>query len=387
MKPLDPETLRTDPHAAAPATPRGAGLLTVDLLRPGGLPLAERGRWACLAAHATPGNVFAADWFMEPAIRHCGHAVSLRLAVVREPSGAWLGVLPVTLGARIGRGPLPSLQTWHAADQFIATPLVRAGAEWAFWAALLARLDRQPGLAVALDCDAMPLTHPATLALIDLCAGQGRRLHACHSFTRPARIAGSERTPDVRDAHRLDRRLDRLEQRLADAHGPVRMVMHARSELCEPWVAAFLALERAGWKGRAGSALASDSRTAALFREVIRQGHRSGTVRLASLTAGGTVAAMSCWFVAEGHGYGFKTTLDERLGAFAPDRLLTRRIAARPETRALRLFDSCAPADAPADPLWPDRQPFASLAVAIGGPTRRALFDRLIAAREPTKQA
>lgn len=380
MRPLDETALMVAPRPEAPAQAIASAMLRVDLIRPAGLSLPERRRWADLSACAAPGNVFAADWFMEPALRHCGREWSLRLAVVREPSGAWLGVLPVTLEASIGRWPMPSWQGWHAANQFIGTPLVRAGAERGFWQALLGHFDRHPGAALAFYCDTLPLGDPATLALVSLCAEQQRALHTCHSFTRPARIAGS--AGDQRAAAKLDKRLDGLERKLDEAHGPVRLILHDRPEDCEPWLAAFLALERAGWKGRGSSALACSPATAALFREVIRAGHRSGKLRLASLGAGEQIVAMTSWLVASGHGYGFKMTFDETFRSFAPGRLLMRRVSGLANEKgagsALSVFDTCAVPDAPHDPLWPDRRAFGSMAIAIGGSARQALFSRMI---------
>ncbi len=373
MKPFDEAALMVAPGPEPLAPPAASGTLRVHLLRPAGLSLPDRRRWAELSARAAPGNIFAADWFMEPALRHCGREWSLRLAVVREACGAWLGVLPVTLEASIGRWPVPSWQGWHAANQFIGTPL--------FWQALLAHFDRHPGVAIGFYCDTMPLADPAALALVSLCAEQQRAVHTCHSFTRPARVAGST-AGDPRQMRKLDKRLDGLEQKLAQAHGPVRLMVHDRREDCEPWLAAFLALECAGWKGRATSALACSPATTALFREVIRAGHRDGTVRLASLSAGGDIVAMTSWLVADGHGYGFKMAFDETLRSFAPGRLLMRRVAALADRAGLQMFDTCTVPDAPHDPLWPDRRAFGSIAVAIGGDTRRALFGQLMRACE-----
>lgn len=380
MRPLDAAALMIDPQPPPPGLKADAPRLRLELLRPAGLPLPERQCWADLSAAAAPGNIFAADWFMEPAIRHCGRDGSLRLAVVREPDGAWLGVLPVTREAQIGRWPAPSIQSWHAANQFIGTPLVREGAAKAFWQALLDHLDRRPGPMLGFYCDTMPLADPVSLALLSLCAEQGRKVHACQTFTRPARIAGGS-TTDPKAARKLHKRLDTLEHKLAQAHGPVHLMLHDRPGDCEPWLADFLALEGAGWKGRADSALASCATTTGMFREVIRQGHRSGTMRLASLSAGGTTVAMTSWLIADGHGYGFKMTFDEAFRSFAPGRLLMRRVAGLAAEAGLQMFDTCAVPDAPGDPLWPDRRAFGSFAVGIGGSARRALFDRLMAAR------
>lgn len=379
MKPLDHDVLTRDVDPAPRVQGAQDAALGVEWLHPATLSPSERSHWADLGAHAAPGNVFAADWFMEPAIRHCGHERSLRLAVVRQPAGAWLGVLPVTLEAGIGRWPVPIRHGWHAANQFLGTPLVRAGAERAFWQGLLRDLDHHPGLALGLYCDTMPLGDPVTLALISLCAEQRRALHACHSFTRPARIAG-QAEGDPKALKKLHKRLDALERRLAEAHGPVELVLHPQGEDCAQWLGEFLKLERLGWKGEAASALACCPHTAALFRDVIGAGHRQGAMQLASLAAGGRIVAMTSWLIADGHGYGFKMAYDEAFRSFAPGRLLMRRVAALAQEAGVQAFDTCAVPDAPDDPLWPDRRAFAGFAVAIGGSARRAAFGALIRA-------
>ena len=258
---------------------------------------------------------------------------------------------------------------------------MRHGGERAFWQSLLTQLDRRPGLALALVCEQLPLDDPATLALASLCAEQGRMIETLARFARPARLAPSRKSADQRALHKLDRRLDGLERRLAQELGPVSVVMHNAAEDCEAWIAAFLALERAGWKGRALSALACSQGNAGLFREAIRHGHRIGAARLASLRAGDRIVAMSSWFVAHGPGFGVKMTHDEAWRHCAPGRLLMRHVARFAASEAPLLFDTCAPANTPTDALWPDTRTLGSFAVAIGGRTRRAGLAALLGAR------
>lgn len=383
MKPFTAHAF-APPEASAPepGAPFLSAPLKVELLRPAGLPASERARWARLSTRAAPGNIFAQDWFMEPALRHCGTAMSQRLAVVRQETGEWLGALPVTLETSLGRCPLPSWHSWHATNQFIGTPLVLAGAERAFWQALLERFDRRPGPTLALCMDNLPLDDPATLALADLCAQQGRTLACVRTFERPARMPDPGHPASRQRSAKLDKRLDALERKLTRELGPVSLVLHKYAEERDAWIAAFLALEKAGWKGRAASALACCADNAQLFREVIHHGHRLGTVRLASLRAGDQIVAMSSWFVAAGRGYGFKMAHDEAWRRCAPGRLLMRRVARLHDSEATQLFDTCAPANTPRDALWPDARAFGTFAVAIGGRTRQALMRRVLTFRE-----
>lgn len=355
--------------------------LLVELRRPADLSQQERRRWTELSLRAAPGNIFAADWFIEPALRHDGTAWSLRLAIVRKPAGDWVGVLPLRLAASISRSPAPNWQSWQAANQFIGTPLVLPGAEKAFWQALLAHFDRRPGIALGLWCGAMPDDLSVTLALADLCAEQGRTLHYLDRFTRPARRAdgSSSLDPGMMEATRtLDQELDQLEARLAHVLGPVSLVLHDCAEDCEPWLAAFFALERAGKKGQPRKASVSTPAATAMFRDVVRNACRRGFARLASLRAGEQIVAMTCWLTAGRHGYGFKIAHDEAWSRFAPDRLLMRRIARMIAADPPLLFDSCAPRGTPCDPFWPDERGFGTFAIGIGSATRRMLFDAMV---------
>ncbi|WP_285711368.1 GNAT family N-acetyltransferase [Erythrobacter oryzae] len=351
-----------------PAPAPGDERLRVGLLRADRLAMPDFQRWAALGREAAPGNVFAADWLMAPAFVRAGQ--SLRLAVVEGAAGDWLGALPLGPGLLAPRSPLPVLRSWHCPVGGIGTPLLRPGSERAFWAALLARLDQRPGMAAGLIARSLPLDDPATLALADLCAEQGRLIHRGPGTLRRARIAG--RPGDPRAAEVFEKRLTQLEERLAARLGPVRLALHNRAGDCEPWLAAFLALERGGGIARPEPEA---------LRSVVREGHRRGAVRLASLSAGETIVAMSAWLVSDGRGYGLACAHDARMAACSPHRLLMRRVTALAALEGLTRFDVGAGCDPGTDALWPERREFADFAIAIGGAARRALFARAIRAQ------
>jgi CelD/BcsL family acetyltransferase involved in cellulose biosynthesis len=345
----------------------GADRLRVRLLDPQRLSPAAARRWATLCACGVRANVFAADWLLAPALAMTGER-GVRLAVVEDSAGGWLGMLPLILGTLPGRWPLPMWRSWPSPFAPLATPLLRPGAERAFWDALLGHFDRRPGLAAGFVAEALPLDDPATLALIGLAAEQARPVHHFRTFTRPARTAGQP--GDGRAAAVLGRRLDRLEARLEATFGPVRLVLHQRPGEGEPWLGAFLALARGGGSGEVPPDL---------LRAAIREGHRRGAVRLASLTAGETIVAMAGWLVAGQRGHALGTSSDTRFAGFAPHRLLERRVASLAAIEGLERFDLCGATDAlSTGPLCPAQHAFTQLAVAIGGPRRRALLARAL---------
>lgn len=345
----------------------GDARLRTELLHADRLTLPERRAWAVLTRDAAPGNIFAADWLMAPALARA--AGRLRLARVADPAGGWLGALPLGPAMLGPRTPVPVLRSWHCKVGGIGTPLLRPGAERGFWTALLGRLDSRPGLAAGLIVQALPLDHPATLALAGLCAEQGRFLHRGPGVIRRARIAGQP--GDRRAAQVSERRLRVLEARLAARLGPVRLSLHSRASDCEPWLAAFLALERgAGTARPAPEAL----------RSIVRAGQRHGAVRLVSLSAGETIVAMCGWLVAKGRGYGLASAQDARLAAYAPHRLLMHRVTELAALEGLARFDAGPECTAGTDSLWPAPREFADFAIGIGGPARRALFARAVTA-------
>lgn len=363
------------------AGPADAGQYVAEVRPAASLNEADRGRWAALTARAGSRNIFAADWFMSSALRHCGAGLDVRLAIVCSLDGEWVGVLPVTFEAWLGRCPLPAWHSWMATNQFDATPLIARGSAHIFWHGLLTQLDRRPGLALALCCEQLPLDDPATTALVEVCIAQGRKFTQTHRAARPMRAPGTLSAEAIAARRKLDKRLDGLARKLHREVGEPRFVRLAPDADPAPWIAQFLALEQSGWKGSNASALGCQQGTAGLFREVIRIAHRQGAAQLMSLEVGGRTIAMTSWFIQRQRAYGFKMAYDEAFRGYAPGRQLMRAVADHTASDPALVFDSCARTDAPSDPLWPHARELADYAIAIGSPARRAMLSAAMHAK------
>jgi hypothetical protein len=78
--------------------------------------------------------------------------------------------------------------------------------------------------------------------------------------------------------------------------------------------------------------------------------------------------------------FSFKTAFDERYARFSPGVLLQLENLAMLEREDIAWCDSCAAADHPMiDSLWMERRSIGRISIAIGGTTRRAAFERLVA--------
>lgn len=367
-----PSPAHPDRAGSSFARPDRSGL-TLELVAPETLAPGQQARWARLSERSMGANIFALDWFMGAALHHCARGRRIRLGVVRQADGEWLGALPLTLAATIGRTPVPHWCSWRATNQFLGGPLVASGGEQAFWRALLAGLDRRPGAGIALMGEGLAADDATTLALVSVAAEEGRRLWIPRRSERPARFARSE-APQPSPALRKARsRLASLQRRLEREMGEVRVDLLAPGADPEDWIETFLALEKAGWKGSCGSALGCEPCNAALFRDTVREGHRRGHARLASLSVGERVLAMTTWFECSGRGFGFKMAHDETARRHAPGRLLMRVVAEDLAGDPGIAFDTCNGDGSAPDPLWPDRRQVVDCVVEIGSRGRRGI--------------
>jgi CelD/BcsL family acetyltransferase involved in cellulose biosynthesis len=141
------------------------------------------------------------------------------------------------------------------------------------------------------------------------------------------------------------------------------------------WVDAFLWLEAKGWKGKAGSAMASEGATTRLLRSALEGAAARGRLERLTLTLDGIPIAMLANFIAPPGAFAFKTAFDEDYARFSPGVLLQRENLGLLERPEIDWCDSCATADHPMiDHFWRERRSIGRVSFAIGGRLRRSLF-------------
>lgn len=339
---------------------------------------AELASWQDLAiAAGDEANVFLEPWFLHTALAQFDPRGEVRLLVVEDSQGRWHGLMAVARVGWLGRVPLWGLRGWSHANQFLGTPLLRAGSEEAAWRGFLDRLDSAGDVRIALTIGNAPADDPIIAAL----------QRACTSAERPFRILGREQRPILNLADKShgplspkrNARLTRQAAKLGAAHGHVFETLTAAADV-GAWTDEFLALERKGWKGTAGSALACDQRTTAMFRAAMNEGFASDRLHAHALRVDGRAIAMTTYFVRGGRAYGFKACYDEAFAAYAPGLLLLREVM-----RVLSVpivFDSCADAHQGAlNEMWRDRREILDICVSLGL-RRRVAYVATMAARD-----
>ena len=326
--------------------------------------------WTALAATAAEPNAFAEHWFVAASLRTLAKGSDIRLIEVRR-GDTLIGVLPVQALRGYARLPVRIVQNWLHDQMFLYTPLVAAGEERAFWAAVLQVLDGAgwaPGL---LHLRGLTEDGPVHRGLREVRPGLvvHRRIRA---------LLESSLSPDayyeqaVRQKKRKEIR--RLKNRLAE-QGPLQASTLADPSQLDAWCSTYLALEKAGWKGEAGSSLAAAAETEAFFRAVVASAWAAGRLQFLRLDAGGTCVAMLVNFLTPPGSFSFKTVFNEAYARFSPGVLIQLENLKLLDDPRVAWMDSCAVDGHPMiDSLWTERRAIVRVSVPLSGLRRRAVY-------------
>jgi CelD/BcsL family acetyltransferase involved in cellulose biosynthesis len=345
--------------------------------------------WERLVARAAEPNPFFEPWYLLPSLRQWGAADGVRVKAWFH-DGRLAGLMPVARQPRYYGHPLTHAAVWLHPNAFCGVPLVAQGLEEDFWNALLAHFDRRAARALFLHLPQMPADGPVVAALGRVLARSGRRHYVAAQESRAMLTGETSAAAYLEAAMSAKKRkeLRRQHNRLAE-EGVLTFERLEADEGLTAWTAEFLALEAAGWKGEAGSALASAPDTAALFEQALAGAAAAGRLERLALRLDGRAIAMLANFITAPGAYSYKTAFDEAYARFSPGMLLQLENLALLERDGIQWADSCAAQGHPMiERLWRDARRMVSINIAIGGLPRRTAF-RLLKAYEtrPRSQA
>ena len=346
---------------------------TIDLIDPRqGLPSAVQ--WRDLAKSTADPNPFFEEWMLSHAFPALGSDKALLLATFKSGE-TLLGVMPLISRPDYYGRPVPTLQTWLHGNSFVGQPLLRKGYEELFWAELLQTLDSNSQGAILLHMPKLSADGAAANALRKVLQASDR-IHSVVKREERA-LLQSELDPeayfDLSLSGKKRKELRRQARRLAD-RGALRIERVTQPEEVRRWCDQYLWLEACGWKGRNGSALACDLKTAEWFRAIMEDGAADGRVECLSLQIDGTPIAMLANFIAQPGAFAFKTCFDETYSASSPGVLLQWENLALLERDDIAWTDSCAASNHPMiEHFWRERREHVWVNVALGGAARRGV--------------
>lgn len=338
--------------------------------------------WERLVTRAAEPNPFFEPWYLLPGLRQWGAAEGVRIKAWFH-DGRLAALLPISRRARYYGHPLTHASGWLHANAFCGVPLVAAGLEEAFWEDLLTHFDRMPRRALFLHLPLMPADGPVDAALGRVLAA-GTRAHYGAAEEMRAMLTGETSAASYLESAmsaKKRKELRRQHNRLSEEGTLAFERIEDDADLAE-WTAEFLTLEAAGWKGEAGSALASSPDTRALFEHALAGAAAAGRLERLALRLDGRAIAMLANFITPPGAYSYKTAFDEAYARFSPGMLLQLENLALLERPGFVWADSCAVQGHPMiERLWRDGRRMVSRNIAIGGPLRRTAF-RLLKAYE-----
>jgi CelD/BcsL family acetyltransferase involved in cellulose biosynthesis len=323
--------------------------------------------WNRLAAVAAEPNAFAEHWFVAASLRTMAAGSDIRLIEVRR-GPRLIGLLLVELARGYAHLPVRIVRNWCHDQAFLGTPLVAAGEEQAFWAAAIAALDGADWAPGFLHLRGLAEDGPVHRAL-----ARGAVVHReVRAFLESDLDPQAYYAQAVRQKKRKEIR--RLGSRLAELGPVAARRLDDRAGLAA-WCDAFLALEKAGWKGKEGSALACSAETELFFRDTLAAAWDAGRLQFLRLDLGGRPIAMLVNFLTPPGSFSFKTVFDEAFARFSPGVLIQLENLAILDDPAIAWMDSCAAQDHPMiDSLWTERRAIVRTTIRLEGARRSAVW-------------
>lgn len=335
--------------------------------------------WQELAEDAAEPNSFGEPWFAGTGLRNLAAEnevtlIEAWLMGVGEP--LLLGVLLVCIGADYGRMRVRHLRNWRHFHNFLGTPLIRAGHERSFWSAVLAHLDEARWAPGFFHLNGITEHGPVHSGLQAAAHATGRPCATVHGELR-AELRSDLSPQDYyeRNVRKKKRKeIQRLTNRLAELGTVTTRHLDDVVDLGR-WCDAFLDLERSGWKGTAGSALACSPGTDRFFREAVAGAFAAGRLDFLRMDLDGRPIAMLVNFLAAPGSFSFKIAFDEAYARFSPGVLIQRENLGLLARGDIDWMDSCAAEDHPMiESLWGERRAIVRVSVPLKGIRRRLTY-------------
>ena len=327
--------------------------------------------WDDLAANAIEPNPFYESWLLRPALEFLADGRDIQLVTVWA-DGKLGAVLPMQRERRYKGLPASTLRSWRHRHCMLCTPLVRAEGAATYVAALVEWLR---GAASVVELDYLPADGPVYRLLADRLPAAVVSEGYERALFRRAKDADTYIATSVSRQDRQEVR--RRERRLAESGAVAHLTLRAGDSI-ERWLDELMQLEAGGWKGKQGSALASNESNRRFAAEIFGAAFRRGRLHMVGLDLDGKPLARCSTILGGSGGYAFKTAYDEAFSRFSPGVIVeVDRIRALHELPDVQWMDSfTSPGNVVLNRLWNQRVKIQGLTFATGIVGRLAMDAR-----------
>jgi CelD/BcsL family acetyltransferase involved in cellulose biosynthesis len=325
--------------------------------------------WQSLAARALEPNVFLEPAFALAAAPVFGTDAGAGLVWSRAAPCRLLGFFPARIERRRYGVALPVLVGWTHPYGPLGTPLIDREAGAAVISAWFDHLAGSADLPRLVLMPYLPAAGPVGEAFAAALAQRNGKFMALASHQRAllAPAGPPEHYLDHAVGAKKRRELRRQRKRLADAGTLVSSTVREPAAMAAA-LGDFLALEAAGWKGRAGTAARSNDRVCKFMEKAVTGLAHEGKSRIDRLCAGDRPIAAMVTLQSGTTAWCWKIAYDESFARFSPGvQLLLEVTQGLLDDPTVAGADSCATADHPMmDHIWRERLGLADRLMRLG---------------------
>ena len=331
-----------------------------------------------LAARALAPNVFYEPAFMSAAAPVFGRDVMAGL-VWGTGRRQLIGCFPITVERFRYGVPMSVLVGWTHAYGPLGTPLVDRDAGDAALTAWLDHIAADPKLPKLLLMPYLPADGDVARAFDTALARRNGRSHSFALHRRALLEPHGDRAGylDQAIAHKKRKELRRLRKRLAE-DGVLTSSVTFDPAAVPAALADFLALEAAGWKGRAGTAAQGDEAVRRFVSDAVGALSAEGKASIARLSLDGRAIAALVTLRSGDTAWCWKIAYDESLSRASPGvQLLLDATESLLADASIARADSCATPDHPMiDHVWRERLALADRLMCVV-PCNAGLFTQV----------
>lgn len=326
-----------------------------------------------LAQNSSEPNVFYESWMLRPALKAFGNKAPIVFVAVRaidsgkEP--VLCGFFPLEILHRYRGLPLKAARLWTFLHFNWCVPLLRKGLETQTFEAFFLWAASGESPCSLIEFGHFPVEGNIARAFVEVMNRFCLPTCLVDLSKRAVLLNRGDAKTYLSDSisGRKLKEYGRLGRRLAERGTITYQDLHSEEHLSE-WIDGFLKLESAGWKGKAGTALASSPEQKEFFRSALTDAFYRGQLMMLRLRVGAHTIAYKCNFLSKPGAFAFKIAYDEHYGSFSPGVLLELENIRRFQTGNLVWMDSCAnPEHFMANHLWSDRRILQTTLVATRG--------------------
>jgi hypothetical protein len=325
--------------------------------------------WQELANCSAEKNIFYEPCMLVPALRNFDHSNVTLLLIFSTNGERLLGLFPLEYKKSYLGLPFRHYGIWRHKHCFLATPLIAAGHEYHCYRQLFDWLKTQAKPNLFLSFQKIHGDGESYEKLKAYLHDNGCSIDLIDSYQRAFIRSGLSAEDYLAQWSKKWRKNLRKHKaalkKLGHPHVEVLTGDSIDASECDTWTQQFLNLEKSGWKGQEGTALACHENERRFFEELTREAALRGKLLFFRYKLDDKVIAMHI-DLRSGHGaFAFKIAYDEAYGKYSPGNLLEyETLAYILDESDLEWVGSCTVQGSTLEHLWMERRLISSLHIS-----------------------